>query len=117
MNSKKKSISQKSTISIVIISAITGGITALQEHFNNGYLAKQNYTLDRRVEIHHYQAEIAALAKPLNRKTNPAGRQQQKIEQLQEPIADLVTTPVIAATGFALKQNQTLFLRSAVIQF
>ncbi|MFT6925744.1 MAG: outer membrane protein OmpA-like peptidoglycan-associated protein [Psychromonas sp.] len=44
MNTTKKSISQKSTISIVIISVITGGIIALQDHFNKGYLAEQSHT-------------------------------------------------------------------------
>jgi len=44
MSSNNKSILQKSTISIVILSLITGGIIALQEHFNKGYLAEQNHT-------------------------------------------------------------------------
>jgi len=262
MSSNKKSISQKSTISIVILSVITGGIIALQEHYNKGYLAEQNYidqrdnqhplipiesislaeseelalhaqsklifeapitgpldkislaskesvlfalgsaqikpdyfaalsltaeqikmsvkdeqivwqivghadhsgtaqfnfklakqraqavadflldkgvqqaqlsvlslgesypvklaqtrtsnARDRRVEIHLYQAEIATLAKQLNRSINPADPHLQKIEQPQRPITE---QSVIAATGFALKQQQALTLTSAVIQF
>jgi len=70
--------------------------------------------LDRRVEIHLYQAELATLAKQLNRSIKPAGQGLQKIGQLQAPIKE---QSVIAATGFALKQQQALTLTSAVIQF
>lgn len=77
-------------------------VKSTQSHAVNG--------LDRRVEIHHYQAEIAALAKQLNRQMNSTV-EQQKSEPLQ-------TEPsVIAATGFGFKQNQTLALRAAVIRF
>ncbi|PKH01512.1 hypothetical protein CXF72_16830 [Psychromonas sp. MB-3u-54] len=70
--------------------------------------------LDRRVEIHHYQAEIAALARHLNGQINASGEHAQKMEPLQKSIA---AQSVMAATGFSLKQNPLLTMKSAAIWF
>lgn len=70
--------------------------------------------LDRRVEIHHYQAEIAALAKQLNRQINATGEPHKKIETVQAPEAE---QSVLAARGFGFKQNQPLTLTSSVFRF
>ncbi|HEY7865497.1 MAG TPA: OmpA family protein, partial [Psychromonas sp.] len=62
--------------------------------------------LDRRVEIHPYQAEIAALAKQLNRKIHPAGLPEKKVGQLKAPITEQLSSSALSATGFALKHRQ-----------
>lgn len=70
--------------------------------------------LDRRVEIHHYQAEIAALARQLNGQIKASGEHTQKIEPLHKSIA---AQSVMEETGFGSKQYPLLTMKSAVIWF
>ncbi|MFT7052479.1 MAG: outer membrane protein OmpA-like peptidoglycan-associated protein [Psychromonas sp.] len=90
--------------------------------------------VDRRVEIHLYQAEIATLAKQLNRAINPSDPHKQKIKQLQAPrveqvaeqvvgqvagqiIPSVFAASVLAKRRFAFKQQQAFVKTSAVFTF
>jgi outer membrane protein OmpA-like peptidoglycan-associated protein len=73
--------------------------------------------LDRRVEIHHYQAEIAALAKRLDGQIKPSDEHHQKVKPLQESIAVIAATDFSLNQNWALNQNQALTLRSEGIRF
>lgn len=81
-----------------------------------------NNTLQRRVEIHPYQAEVAALAAQLNERmtaSNPREIQKQPRRNGQKiaPLADLAAAQAMQQRGFEEPQQQPLMLTSAVIQF
>ena len=84
-----------------------------------------NY-LDRRVEIHQYQAETAALAEQLNEQIVRTRQRKNKniqsthianIDHPHELTASHAATDTVEPPAFKVKQNEALILTSTAVQF